>query len=122
MFEEKRRLRTTQQIKKIIFYLTSTKGADASGEPTSDGFVVFKGSKAAIKTTDSMPSSLKRLRDQLIENRSLKKGEGYYYSAEDLVLSSPSTAASIFLGRNANGPEEWKMKDSTTLKAFEGGE
>jgi hypothetical protein len=39
--------------------------------------------------------------------------------AEDFVFSSPSTAAAIVLGRNANGLTEWKLKDGITLKEFE---
>ena len=38
---------------------------------------------------------------------------------EDHVFSSPSTAAVMVLGRNANGLTEWKLKDGTTLKDFE---
>ena len=39
--------------------------------------------------------------------------------SEDYLFSSPSTAAVIVMGRNANGLTEWKLKDGTTLKDFE---
>ena len=40
---------------------------------------------------------------------------------EDYVFSSPSTAAAIVMGRNANGLNEWKKKDGSTLREFEEG-
>ena len=122
VFEEKREIKTPQQQRKSTFYIKAARGADASGEPTSDGFVVFKGSQAAIDTAKSMTSNFLRFREQLIENGSLKEDKGCYIFSEDYVFSSPSTAASIVMGRNANGLNEWKMKNGTTLKEFEGGE
>ena len=38
---------------------------------------------------------------------------------KDYEFSSPSTAASIVMGRNANGLKEWKLKNGKTLKEFE---
>ena len=39
--------------------------------------------------------------------------------SDDYIFSSPSAAAAIVLGRNANGLTEWKLKDGKTLKEFE---
>ena len=122
VFEEKREAKTPQQRKKTAFYIKSTRGADASGEPTSDGFLVFKDSHAAEETVKSLTSSFRRFRDQLIENGTLKEGNGCYVFEEDYVFSSPSTAAVIVMGRNANGLTEWKMQSGTTLKQYESGE
>ena len=121
VFEEKREIKTPQQQRKTAFYIKAARGADASGEPTSDGFVVFKGSKATLDTVKSITSNFKRFRDQLIENGTLKKSGECYVFTEDYVFSSPSTAAVIVMGRNANGLNEWKMQDSTTLKEYESG-
>lgn len=38
---------------------------------------------------------------------------------DDYIFSSPSTAAIMVMGRNANGLSEWKSKDGKTLKEFE---
>ncbi|TDQ04042.1 uncharacterized protein DUF4357 [Halanaerobium saccharolyticum] len=38
---------------------------------------------------------------------------------KDYLFSSPSTAAAIVMGRNANGLREWKLKNGMTLKEFE---
>ena len=55
----------------------------------------------------------------MIENGVIKETNGIFEIAEDYVFSSPSTAAVIVLGRNANGLTEWKLKDGTSLKVFE---
>jgi len=119
VFEEKRETKTPQQRKKTTFYIKAARGADASGEPTSDGFLVFKDSHAAIDTVKSLTSNFTRFRDQLIENGTLKNANDHYIFTEDYVFSSPFTAAVIVMGRNANGLTEWKMKDGTTLRDFE---
>jgi len=119
VFEEKREVKTLQQQDQETFYISAARGADAQGEPTSDGFVVLKGSKVAGSTVPSITSNFKRLRDTLIENGVIKETNGIFEIAEDYVFSSPSTAAVIVLGRNANGLTEWKLKDGTSLKDFE---
>lgn len=119
VFEDKREVKTRQQQDQETFYISAARGADAQGEPTSDGFVVLKGSKVADSTVPSITSNFKRLRDTLIENGIIKKTNGIFEITEDYVFSSPSTAAVIVLGRNANGLTEWRLKDGTTLKVFE---
>jgi len=119
VFEEKREIKSPQQQAKETFYIKAARGANAQGEPTSDGFVVFKGSKAADSTVPSITQNFKRLRDELIETGVIKKNNREFEFPEDHVFSSPSTAAAIVLGRNANGLTEWKLKDGTTLKDFE---
>ena len=119
VFEEKREIKSPQQQAKETFYIKAARGADAQGEPTSDGFVVFKGSKVAGSTVPSITSNFKRLRNELIESGLIIKSNGEYELSEDHVFSSPSTAAVIVMGRNANGLTEWKLKDGTSLKEFE---
>ena len=119
VFEEKREIKSPQQQAKETFYIKAARGADAQGEPTSDGFVVFKGSKVADSTVPSITQNFKRLREELMESGLIIKADGEYKLSEDHVFSSPSTAAVIVMGRNANGLTEWKLKDGTTLKEFE---
>jgi len=117
VFEAKRELQPKQ--KHDIFFIKAARGADAQGKPTSDGFVVFKGSKAAGTVVSSMIQSFIALRQKLITNGILvEKGE-YYEFAEDYIFSSPSTAAITVMGRSANGLTEWKQKDGKTLREFE---
>jgi hypothetical protein len=119
VFEEKREIKSAQQQAKETFYIKATRGADALGEPTADGFVVFKGSKVADSTVPSLTHNFMRLRDELIETGIIKKENGVLEFSEDHVFSSPSTAAVMVMGRNANGLTEWKLKDGTTLRDFE---
>jgi len=117
VFEEKRELKAKQ--KQEIFHIKAARGADAQGEPTSDGFVVLKGSKAAGSTVISMTQNFLNLRQRLINEGVLKQSGEVYEFPEDYIFSSPSTASSMVLGRNSNGLTEWKLKDGRTLKEFE---
>lgn len=121
VFDEKREIKSPLQEAQETFFLKSAKGADAEGEPTSDGFVVFKGSKVVASTVPSLTASFKRLRDQMIENGVIRQHNDSAEFMEDYVFSSPSTAAMVVLGRNANGLTEWKLKNGKTLKEFESG-
>lgn len=117
VFEEKREFKPKQ--KQATFFIKAARGADGQGEPTSDGFVVLKGSKAAASIVNSMTSSFISLRQKLIdENVLINQGE-YLEFSEDYIFSSPSTAAVIVMGRNANGLTEWRNKEGKTLKDFE---
>ena len=42
--------------------------------------------------------------------------------SDDFIFTSPSTAAVIVMGRNANGLTEWKTKTEKTLKEVESNE
>ena len=117
VFDEKREFKPKQS--QELFYIKAARGADAQGEPTSDGFLVFKGSKATGTTVASMTQNFINLRNRLIEERAIVPKDDYYEFPDDYIFSSPSTAAAMVLGRNANGLTEWKLKDGTTLKEFE---
>lgn len=117
VFEEKREFKPKQ--KQATFFIKAARGADGQGEPTSDGFVVFKGSKAAATIVNSMTSNFITYRKKLIdEGVIIDKGEFFEFT-DDYIFSSPSTAAVMVMGRNANGLTEWKSKDGKTLKDFE---
>ncbi|CAM3935854.1 GIY-YIG nuclease family protein [Flavobacterium cucumis] len=120
VFEEKREYKSKQ--KQEVFFIKAARGADGLGEPTSDGFVVFKGSKAAFTVVNSITSNFIKLRDKLIDDQILVNKGDYFEFSEDYIFSSPSTAAVIVMGRNANGLTEWKLKSGKTLKEFENNE
>ena len=117
VFDEKRDFKPKQKIE--IFAIKAARGADGQGEPTSDGFVVFKGSKAASTIVNSMTPSFVKLRQKLIDEGVLVNKIEYFEFSDDYIFSSPSTAAVMVMGRNANGLSEWKLKDGKTLKEFE---
>lgn len=117
VFDEKREF--TPKQKHEIFSIKAPRGADAQGILTSDGFVVFKGSKAAISTVPSMTQNFLNLRQKLIDKNVLKEKGEFFEFPEDYIFSSPSSASSIVLGRNSNGLTEWKLPNGKTLKEFE---
>jgi hypothetical protein len=120
VFEEKREFKSKQ--KQESFFIKAARGADGQGEPTSDGFVVFKNSKAAATIVNSMTPNFITYRQKLIdEGVIIDKGE-YFEFTDDYIFSSPSTAAVMVMGRNANGLTEWKTKAGKTLKEFESDE
>jgi hypothetical protein len=117
VFDEKREFKPKQ--KQDIFYIKAARGGEAQGEPTSEGFVVFKGSKAAGSTVPSLTSSFLTLRKKLIDQNIIVQNGDSFEFPDDYIFSSPSTAAVMVLGRNANGLTEWKLKNGKTLKEFE---
>lgn len=119
VFEQKREVRTSEEQKENVFYIKSVRGADASGEPTADGFVIFEESQVAHTEVDSLTPSFRKKRRELEEEGIIEVKKDGYFITEDYVASSPSTAAVIVLGRNANGLSEWKLEDGTTLKEYE---
>lgn len=100
----------------VIFYINAARGADAKGIIVADGFAVLKNSKIAASTAPSMSISLKNLRTKLINDKIIDEN---FKFTKDYIFTSPSLAASIVMGRNANGRTEWKTSDHKTLKEFE---
>jgi hypothetical protein len=102
-----------------FFYVKGARGADGRGKRTSDGFVVFSGSKVAIDTVPSFPKGFNALRDELIDNEIIvSKGEELVL-ASNYLFSSPSAAAAVIMGRSVNGLIEWKNAKGKELKSVE---
>lgn len=99
-----------------LFYIKAARGADAIGYIVSDGFVVKKDSVIAASTTPSMSESLKRLRANLLADGTIDSTNTF---SKDYIFTSPSLAAAIVMGRNANGRIEWKTNEGITIKQIE---
>ncbi|WP_294412493.1 GIY-YIG nuclease family protein [uncultured Ruminococcus sp.] len=99
-----------------LFYIKAARGADAIGYIVSDGFVVKKDSVIAASTTPSMSESLKRLRTNLLSDGTIDSTNTF---TKDFIFTSPSLAAAVVMGRNANGRIEWKTSEGTTIKQIE---
>ena len=98
------------------FFIKAARGADAKGMIVSDGFAVMKGSTIAFSTVQSMSDSLKKLRDSLIKKEIIDKN---FKLTRDYIFTSPSLAAAIVMGRNANGRTEWKNEEHKSIKDIE---
>lgn len=98
------------------FYITASRGTDAKGLIVSDGFAVLKGTKVADSTVASMSASLIKLRNSLIEKGII---DSSFKFTKDYIFTSPSLAAAVVLGRNANGRTEWKNNKHKSIKDIE---
>lgn len=110
---------TSKTKKSNTFYIKAARGANGSGIPSSKGFIVLKNSEIATSTVESMQNSLLNIRKRLIESETVISKDQKLIFDKDYEFSSPSTAAAIVMGRNANGLKEWKLKTGKTLKEYE---
>jgi len=102
------------------FCIQTSRGADAQGIRTPERFVVLKNSRIAAETTRSYAESYRVLRDRLLADNTIATDDGKGLRlTKDTLFSSPSTAASIVMGRCANGLTEWETKDGRILKTSE---
>lgn len=98
-------------------YVCTGPGANARGFPTSEGFVVLKGSLARKEIAQSAKDRHIKRRPSLVDDGSLiDHSEQSFIFTKDVVFTSPSNAAQNVLARNANGWTEWvRESDKKTL-------
>ncbi len=97
-----------------VFYCRG-KHADATGAFVEDGFVVRKGSIARLDIVPSAIETVGPMQRKLRESGILVEEEGNLRFTRDHLFLSPSGAAAIVLGRNADGWIEWENKDGKPL-------
>lgn len=105
-----------QQNEPTCFFINAARGAAAKGLVVADGFAVLKGATIASPVVPSMAESLRRLRDSLLEKGIV---DADFHFVKDHIFTSPSLAAAIVLGRNANGRTEWKTAENKALRDVE---
>lgn len=103
----------TTDISDEILYFDHS-GVKATGRRTSEGFVVFKGSQIAAKLTKSCPDPTLRNREKYTD-----KIDANFYLMEDILFTSPSSAASFIGGASLSGNATWCNADGITLKKLE---
>ena len=97
------------------------KGAEARGQRTANGFVVFQGSTAVLEerpSAENYPYVLAQ-RKQLISEGAMAEKNGFLAFTKDAEFSSPSAAAAVIHGGSANGLTAWKTEGGTTLKELD---
>lgn len=104
----------TKKDKSKIF-ICKGKDAQATGEYTEDGLVVFKGSKTNLTESKTAGSWVINMRKSLIEKGILKQEGSVLVFTEDYSFKSPSASAAVILARRANGWIEWKDKNGKTM-------
>ena len=109
-----------KDIEKVTFVL---KGAASSGTGKLLAYEKFEILKGSIilkgnKENENVEKRNKRIIEELLENNLVEKDGNKYILKENYKVSSPSTAASLILGRSANGWKEWKTFDGKLLNEF----
>ena len=97
------------------------KGAEARGQRTANGFVVFQESTAVLEdrpSAGSYPNVLDQ-RKQLIADGTLIPKNGLLVFTKNSEFTSPSAAAVVVHGGSANGLVAWKTEDGKTLKQLD---
>ncbi len=97
------------------------KGAEARGQRTANGFVVFQGSTAVLEQRPSAEkyAYVMSQRRQLIADGSLMEKNGFLLFTKDAEFSSRSAAAAVVQGGRANGLIMWKTSDGKSLKQLD---
>jgi hypothetical protein len=101
--------------------LCRNKGAEARGQRTVNGFVVFAGSTAVLEerpSAENYPAVLVQ-RKQLLADGTLVERDGFFAFTKDTEFSSPSAAAVVVHGGSANGLTAWKTEAGKTLKQLD---
>lgn len=92
------------------------KKAQANGEYTEDGMVVFAGSTCNRQEAKSMHAYGSIIRQQMLNEGILEVvDEDLLRFTKDHIFPSPSQAAMVVLARTANGWTEWMYPDGRTL-------
>ena len=97
------------------------KGAEARGQRTANGFVIFHGSTAVLEerpSAESYPYVMAQ-RKQLIADGTLIEKDAFLIFTKDAEFSSPSAAASVIHGGSANGLIAWKTEGGKSLKQLD---
>lgn len=97
------------------------KGAEARGQRTANGFVIFRGSTAVLverPAAENYPYVIAQ-RKQLIADGTLIEKDGYLQFTKDAEFTSPSSAAVVIHGGSANGLVAWKTEDGKALKQLD---
>jgi hypothetical protein len=93
--------------------------AKAAGYQSSGGVVVTAGSLARRDTVTSIPDGVEALRKQLTKDAVVEIDGDHLLFRSDYLFKSLSTAASVVLGRSANGRTEWKDASGRTVAEIE---
>lgn len=111
-------VRTDAKQKRQDLLYCEIKNVKATGRQTDNGFVVLKGSQAVL---EERPSTQKykyaaNLRSSLLDQAILLPKSTYLEFEADYEFSSPSAAAAVIHGGQANGLTSWRDSKGVSLK------
>jgi hypothetical protein len=116
---EQKETKTVTQERRLLTCTAKLKKITATGYVQPGGFIVCKGSDAAMDEQAGIHDYMRVIRKDLVATGILLPLAGKYRFSQDYDLSSPSTAAGVVLGRAANGRTEWKDDTGKTLKTIQ---
>lgn len=102
-----------------IFYCKNSNGIVAKGSPSTEGFMVYQGSRFVLSHQSSLTESIRIERIKLIHENTLVQEGDCYKLLKDYAFGSSSRAAAMVLGRSARGPVEWKTEKGIQLNQAE---
>lgn len=100
----------------IELSLTHRSGIKATAIEVGGDIIVQKGSQVQ-PPADYATNQYGDLRDQLIKDGVIDAATMRF--AKDFRFSSPSAAAAVIIGRNANGRRNWKLPNGMSLKDWQ---
>ncbi|MBA4247283.1 MAG: DUF4357 domain-containing protein [Microbacterium sp.] len=87
----------------------------ATGIYSSAGLTVFAGSQAALVRKSEIYPQIEARQSRLVEAGVLVEKDGHFVFTQDHVFKTPSGAADVIFGLNANGWVKWRTADGRTL-------
>jgi hypothetical protein len=103
----------------VVFHFAKPPKFQASGMPTDEGFIIFKGSRASVAEQPSIPAFIQNKRNEFKRVGWLRENEGTLLFTDDVTLPSPSAAAAVVKGGSVSGPAEWKTSEGVSLGEYE---
>lgn len=96
--------------------------AEAKGQVTDEGFVVFEGSTARGEMTDSLQHGYRAMRQELEESGKLRGAGNVMEFTQSVLFNSSSAAACVVAGGSRSGPRSWNETNTgRTLGEVEAG-
>lgn len=102
-----------------VFFCKNGAGANASGTPSTEGFVVFAGAELMKTEQKSLAPSVSKERQQMLEAGTLVDNGLFYKLTKDYLFSSSSRAVDAVFASSASGPVNWKTAEGVQLKTIE---
>ena len=109
-------LSESKEDEKEIYFIKSARGSNGKAIVTNEGVVVLAGSEIAVEIAPSMSRAFRRMRQRIIDKGIIQKSNGKLVFCQDYLFASPSSAAAVVMGRNANGPKAWKDKNGKSIR------
>lgn len=106
-----------KQSEEAIFILTGKNGSGKGKLYKNKKFKILKGTSIPKELSESIKEKFKKLVEELLAKNILEENENLYFFVEDYEIS-PSSGASLILGRSANGWKEWRTYDGLVLDEF----